>query len=643
LKPFWSMPLALALACNGATPRPGSDALPATCADQARTLAWANEGLALRSDELALDHLTRVLACEGLSDAHREIAEAGRDLLVATGPEVPRLRAYIKARKDSPAALAVALARLQALPPARAHAETLTLCDALAELPALRVSCFEAVGSLTEAEVGGALQAYGALTVLTAADLERILLLGTGETTKPLRACMTGGEPLVRGEDSETLGALAFKLSEVARPEPAACLRRLAFEHCREALHSGGVCPAPESIAPAIRDAAAKGFAAFVALHRRAGTLEPAINLWTTCEGTDNLDSKRRTALRMMHIAEAEALTPVLQRELREAASEAHGGLFNRVHHVDCARTLWCRDAGCDSTGLSDYFSFRVADGECPKSCKYPETISVREIGEYSRKIGDINTDTGGTSPDLPVEPVKPPDTDGDGIIDELDLCPDDSVAIRAQGCRTGCPATDDDRDGDGIRGAADECPNKCEIFNKIMDADGCADSPDDPDGDGIPNDLCPHERETFNRIMDADGCADSPNDPDGDGIPTYSVARTPLDLCPDKRETFNRIMDADGCPDSSNDADGDGILTYIARTAHDQCPDNRETFNRIMDEDGCPDSANDHDGDGVPNNRDLCPTRRETSVIHHLADGCPDPPNNCNPLPGGLRPKGCS
>ena len=579
MRPSRSLPLALALACNGATPPPALDAPHATCAERARTLAWANEALALRSDELALARFTHVLACEGLSAAQRGAAEAGRALLAATTPEARRLRAYITARGDSPAALEVALARLRALPEAEGRGETLALCESLSDQPALRVSCYEAVPALTEAEVGGALRAYGALATLSAADLERIVPLGTGAATGPLRACMAEREPLVRAGDRETLGALAFKLSEVAEPVPAACLRRLAFEHCRDALLAGHACPAPESIAAAISDAAAAGVAAFVALHRREGALGPAIDVpgWKDCSGPGPRDAEQRAALRMMHIAEAEALAPELQRGLRVAAREAREELFNRGRHVDCARTLWCEDAKCDSTGFADYFTFSVTEGQCPRSCGSPRDIGVSIPN------------------DLPVV----------------------------------------DRDGDGVPDGRDKCPDAAETRNDHEDDDGCPDvvpPPPDRDGDGIADELdrCPDYAETSNLAGCREGCPSTSADRDGDGI------FDPVDECPRDCETYNRIRDADGCPDSPNDHDGDRVPNNT-----DQCPNTRETFNRIMDADGCPDSTKDHDGDGVPNSRDACPTRRETGPINNLADGCPDL-NHCRVPPGVRPPIGC-
>lgn len=73
------------------------------------------------------------------------------------------------------------------------------------------------------------------------------------------------------------------------------------------------------------------------------------------------------------------------------------------------------------------------------------------------------------------------PDTDGDGIPDKDDRCPNDK-GIASLG---GCP----DRDGDGIADAADACPDKA----GPAELQGCPDS----DGDGIADnvDRCPNEK----------------------------------------------------------------------------------------------------------------------------------------------------
>jgi len=70
-------------------------------------------------------------------------------------------------------------------------------------------------------------------------------------------------------------------------------------------------------------------------------------------------------------------------------------------------------------------------------------------------------------------------------------------------------PKTDVDSDGDGIADAKDKCPNEAEDKDYFQDDDGCPDP--DNDGDGVPDaaDKCPDQPETKNGFQDEDGCPD--------------------------------------------------------------------------------------------------------------------------------------
>jgi outer membrane protein OmpA-like peptidoglycan-associated protein len=133
-----------------------------------------------------------------------------------------------------------------------------------------------------------------------------------------------------------------------------------------------------------------------------------------------------------------------------------------------------------------------------------------------------------------------PKDTDGDGIPDDVDKCPNEPEDKDGFQDADGCP--DPDNDNDGIPDAQDKCPNEPEDKDGFQDADGCPDP--DNDNDGIPDaqDKCPNEPEDKDGFQDADGCPDPDNDQDG--IPDSQ------DKCPDQPETKNGYQDADGCPD---------------------------------------------------------------------------------------------
>lgn len=208
----------------------------------------------------------------------------------------------------------------------------------------------------------------------------------------------------------------------------------------------------------------------------------------------------------------------------------------------------------------------------------------------------------------VPMEKKNAMDSDGDGIIDELDLCPQQKGSIELDGCpdkdkdgladykdlcpdqpgtmaMNGCP----DTDGDGVSDNEDECPNMVgTIANK-----GCPDN--DMDNDGIPNELdkCP----TVAGPATNAGCPEK--DSDGDGVPDN------IDNCPNLAGSKNTL----GCPDQ----DGDGVPDSI-----DQCP----TVKGSALNNGCPDTSNnDADGDGVPNSVDKCPNQAGLAIY----GGCPD------------------
>jgi len=126
-------------------------------------------------------------------------------------------------------------------------------------------------------------------------------------------------------------------------------------------------------------------------------------------------------------------------------------------------------------------------------------------------------------------------DTDGDGVYDKDDACPE----VAGLESFNGCP----DADGDGIEDSKDSCPN--EAGSKEMN--GCPDA----DGDGVADkdDACPNEA----GLAALAGCPDA----DGDGIADKE------DECPNEAGPAENK----GCPWA--DKDGDSVLDK-----DDKCPD---------------------------------------------------------------------
>lgn len=166
-------------------------------------------------------------------------------------------------------------------------------------------------------------------------------------------------------------------------------------------------------------------------------------------------------------------------------------------------------------------------------------------------------------------------DKDGDGILDDEDLCPE----IIGLAEHNGCP----DRDGDGVPDYKDKCPD----LEGVASAEGCPDM----DGDGIADsdDQCPDVAG-----VEPTGCPEE-SDTDGDGIPDR------IDRCPNIAG-----IAPDGCPGA--DRDNDGVAD-----SEDRCPD----FAGSAATGGCPD----RDNDGIADLDDKCPSQAGPLAY----DGCPD------------------
>lgn len=119
-------------------------------------------------------------------------------------------------------------------------------------------------------------------------------------------------------------------------------------------------------------------------------------------------------------------------------------------------------------------------------------------------------TTTPRTPATRPSRPARDPrrDTDGDGIVDDEDLCPTEREDRAGPNTTDGCPAPND-RDADGVPDANDRCPDQSEDADAFQDEDGCPDP--DNDADGVPDtaDQCPTTAETKNGLKDLDGCPD--------------------------------------------------------------------------------------------------------------------------------------
>ena len=165
-------------------------------------------------------------------------------------------------------------------------------------------------------------------------------------------------------------------------------------------------------------------------------------------------------------------------------------------------------------------------------------------------------------------------DSDKDGVLNDVDKCPD----VAGVAALMGCP----DRDGDGVTDLEDKCPEVAGIMSMM----GCPDR----DSDGITDaeDTCPDVA----GIVAFKGCPDT----DSDGITDAE------DKCPGVAGLAAFM----GCPDT----DADGITD-----ADDKCPREAGT----VANQGCP--VRDRDSDGVADKDDVCPDKKGDTAHY----GCPD------------------
>jgi outer membrane protein OmpA-like peptidoglycan-associated protein len=150
-------------------------------------------------------------------------------------------------------------------------------------------------------------------------------------------------------------------------------------------------------------------------------------------------------------------------------------------------------------------------------------------------------------------------DSDGDGVLDVYDDCPDTPAGAWVD--EKGCPR---DLDEDGVYDGIDRCPGT--QFGTRVDEWGCG---VDSDGDGVADglDLCPNTPGCA--LVDGRGC---PKDSDGDGVANG------CDACPGTEA--GAAVDARGCK-VDLDSDGDTVPDSM-----DRCPNTAR--GAMVDEYGC-------------------------------------------------------
>lgn len=280
-------------------------------------------------------------------------------------------------------------------------------------------------------------------------------------------------------------------------------------------------------------------FSAFACNIKAASSLAVLVLLASGCVSGNQIRATAGVVDEDLKLAREQGAMDCAPRELAEG--EAHltfalgelskGNWVRASQHVETAQTA-AEQAVELSRGCVEEVLIREPDPP-------PVIVSIEEEEEEEEEpVGFFMVDSDGDG--LPDEVDRCPDepgpawnlgcpvdgmldSDGDGIPDEIDECP----YVPGPEENEGCPWPD--RDGDGVPDHLDECPDEPgPAWN-----DGCP--IEDRDGDGIPDDedRCPDDY----GIPELDGCP--PRDSSGDGIPDH------LDACPDEKGS----PDHDGCP----------------------------------------------------------------------------------------------
>ncbi len=286
-------------------------------------------------------------------------------------------------------------------------------------------------------------------------------------------------------------------------------------------------------------------------------------------------------------------------------------------------------------------------------------------------------------APSAAADDKNAPDSDGDGVVDPKDDCPDTAEDSDGFLDRDGCPEPDNDMDT--VADGEDKCPFKAEQFNGFDDSDGCPDELpasiarwtgvvpgiEFKAGTSVLTDksrqlmtamsaamlqnkstqfeiqvhmagnptkkarsLSKRRAEALQAFLVEKGVAPARLTAQGYGA-DFPVAdnASAAGRARNERVGLRLAMPAQGLVDSctpSTDGKKERDPGCIADAdtdglvdARDVCPEAAEDSDGFLDMDGCPES--DNDADGIADAGDRCPMKPETANGYDDNDGCPD------------------
>ena len=191
------------------------------------------------------------------------------------------------------------------------------------------------------------------------------------------------------------------------------------------------------------------------------------------------------------------------QAEIRTLCS-ATGGAVNQIQY-------WVEAEATGETSDVTYVEWTSTDGAGYEFMIQESAVIDMGPGtyilytEYYVALDGMSFEFVDDDYDIVVFEVVETDSDGDGVADEDDQCPDTpaGATVDATGCEETTPT---DSDGDGVADEDDQCPDT--PAGATVDATGCEDTtPSDSDGDGVADedDQCPDT--PVGATVDATGC----------------------------------------------------------------------------------------------------------------------------------------
>lgn len=244
-------------------------------------------------------------------------------------------------------------------------------------------------------------------------------------------------------------------------------------------------------------------------------------------------------------------------------------------------------DPDTDGDGIVDHLELDSDNDGIPDALEG----TVDTDGDGAPDYLDLDSDNDGIpdSVEAGLIPNQPVDTDGDGIPDfrDLDSDADGEVDSNEAGSNPAAPV---DLDGNGI---PDYQEPPTEAPGPVTDSDGdgipdAIEGTGDTDGDGIPDYL--------DIDADNDGILDSTEltqDADADGIPDYLDLDSDNDGLTDTQEAGGPDVDADGIVDSFTDTDGNGLADSVDASALPEADTDGDGLIDYLDLDS--------DNDGLP------------------------------------------